>query len=69
MPPLFKLMQQTGGLDVMEMYNIFNMGIGMVIVVNPNMADRALEAAKEAGETAYIIGDVAAGEEKVQLLK
>ena len=69
MPPLFKLMQQTGGLDVMEMYNIFNMGIGMVIVVNPNMADRALEAAKKAGETAYIIGDVAAGEEKVQLLK
>ena len=51
------------------MYNIFNMGIGMVIVVNPNMADRALEAAKKAGETAYIIGDVAAGEEKVQLLK
>ena len=69
MPPLFKLMQQTGGLDVMEMYNIFNMGIGMVLVVNPNMADRALEAAKKAGETAYIIGDVAVGEEKVQLLK
>ncbi len=69
MPPLFKLMQQTGGLDVMEMYNIFNMGIGMVMAVNPNMADRALEAAKKAGEAAYIIGEVAAGEEKVQLLR
>lgn len=69
MPPLFKLMLQTGGLDVMEMYNIFNMGIGMVMAVNPNMADRALEAAKKAGEAAYIIGEVAAGEEKVQLLR
>lgn len=69
MPPLFKLMQQIGGLDVMEMYNIFNMGIGMVMAVNPNMADRALEAAKKAGEAAYIIGEVAAGEEKVQLLR
>lgn len=69
MPALFRLMQQTGGLDEMEMYNIFNMGIGMVLAVNPNMADRALEAAKKAGETAYIIGDVVAGEEKVQLLK
>ena len=69
MPPLFTLMQQTGGLDWMEMYNIFNMGIGMVMAVNPNMADKALEAARQAGETAYIIGDVVQGEEKVQLLK
>ena len=53
----------------MEMYNIFNMGIGMVMAVNPNMADKALEAARQAGETAYIIGDVVQGEEKVQLLK
>ena len=69
MPPLFKLMQQTGGLDVMEMYNIFNMGIGMVLVVNSNMADRGVRGCKKTGETAYIIGDVAVGEEKVQLLK
>ena len=68
MPGLFTLMQQTGGLDRMEMYNIFNMGIGMVIAVNPNMVDQALSAAAQAGETAYVIGDIVPGEEKVQLL-
>ena len=67
--PIFDILQKYGQLELCDMYNIFNMGIGMVLVVNSNMADRALEAAKKAGETAYIIGDVAVGEEKVQLLK
>ncbi len=49
------------------MYNTYNMGIGMVLAVAPEDAGRALEAIKEAGETAYIIGKVEEGEKGVDL--
>ena len=49
------------------MYNTFNMGIGMVIGVDPKDAQAALKILEEAGETAYIIGETKAGEAGVTL--
>ena len=66
-PPLFDVIEHQGGLDRMEMYNVFNMGIGMVAVVSAADAQKALGAFRDVGETAYIIGKVEAGDEKVKL--
>ncbi len=66
-PPLFDLIEKQGKLDRMDMYNIFNMGIGMVVAVDQDEADKAVRAFCDAGETAHIIGRVEAGEEKVKL--
>lgn len=56
-PPLYDLIQRTGGIDPDEMYRVFNMGIGMVAVVDRNRADELLAAA---GEECWIIGELAA---------
>jgi phosphoribosylformylglycinamidine cyclo-ligase len=66
-PPLFDLIQKTGNLERIGMYNVFNMGIGMVVSVAEAEADAAVAAFTEAGETACIIGRVSKGEEKVAL--
>jgi len=57
-PPIFKKLQELGEIDEAEMYNVFNMGIGMILVVDPQDADKALEILKAQGETASIIGSV-----------
>lgn len=62
LPPLFKMLKQKAGLDNQQAYNTFNMGIGMVVAVDKNYADKALSAFKEAGETAYIIGETTIGQ-------
>ncbi len=49
------------------MYNTFNMGIGMVVAVDPSAKDAAMEAIRAAGETPYVIGSVKAGEKGVVL--
>ena len=49
------------------MYNTFNMGAGLVIAVDKNDADKALEAIKAAGETGYIIGECKSGEKGVEV--
>ncbi len=67
-PPLFDLMEKQGQLDRMEMYNIFNMGIGLVVAVSKDEADKAQRAFESAGEKAYFIGHVEKGEQKVKLL-
>ncbi|MDE6217913.1 MAG: phosphoribosylformylglycinamidine cyclo-ligase [Muribaculaceae bacterium] len=59
--PVFKELERLGGIPQREMYNIFNMGIGMVIAVDPKDAPRALEILTEAGEKASVIGRVAEG--------
>jgi len=61
-PPIFALLQSTGEIADMDMYNTFNMGIGIVIAVAKNDADKLLAAAAQAGEKAYVIGEVIAGE-------
>ena len=60
-PPIFTLLQKTGNLEEKMMYNTYNMGIGMVLAVDAADADKTLAALKEAGEAAYVIGKVEAG--------
>lgn len=66
-PAIFKLMQKKGDIDEHMMYNTYNMGIGMVVAVDPADVDKTLEALKTAGETAYVIGETKAGEKGVTL--
>ena len=60
--PIFTLLARAGGLSDREMYNTFNMGIGMVVAVDKQDADKALASLRASGETASIIGEVEAGE-------
>ena len=65
--PIFDLMQKTGDINRMSMYNTFNMGIGMVLALDPADADAAKKAAEEAGVAAFVIGEATAGEKGVTL--
>lgn len=67
MPPIFKLLQEKGGIEEKMMYNTYNMGLGMVLAVNAADAEKTMEALKEAGEKAYIVGNVEAGDRGVRL--
>ena len=49
------------------MYNTYNMGIGMVLAVDADCVDKAMEAIRQAGETPYVIGHIEAGEKGVEL--
>ena len=66
-PEIFSLIREKGSIEEHVMYNTFNMGIGMVLAVDPSDADRALEALREAGETAYVIGETARGEREADV--
>jgi phosphoribosylformylglycinamidine cyclo-ligase len=57
-PPIFNLITTVGQIDQQEMYNIFNMGIGMVMAVDKNIAADLIDHLKQSGETAYEIGVV-----------
>lgn len=61
-PPIFNLITTVGQIDQQEMYNIFNMGIGMVIAVDKDIASDLMDHLKQCGETAYEIGIVTAEE-------
>ena len=63
--PIFDLLAKTGDIEEKMMYNTFNMGIGMVLAVDPADADKVLAAVAKAGETGYVIGRVEAGEKGV----
>ncbi len=65
--PIFKLLAKVGGISEHDMFNTFNMGVGMSIVVAKDDADRAIEVLKNAGEDAYIIGEIVKSDEKVIL--
>ena len=67
-PAIFKLLQKTGDIDEHMMYNTYNMGIGMVIAVDPGDTEKALAALEAAGETAYEIGIITVGEKGVALV-
>ena len=64
-PAIFKMLQNDGEIEEKMMYNTFNMGIGMVLAVDPADADKVLAAVAKAGETGYVIGRVEAGEKGV----
>ena len=67
-PAIFKLLQKTGDIDDHMMYNTYNMGIGMVIAVDPGDTEKALAALEAADETAYEIGIITVGEKGVALV-
>ncbi len=66
-PPIFKLLQKTGNIAEEMMYNTYNMGLGMVLAVSFEDADKTLEAIKAAGEEGYIVGSCESGEKGVKL--
>ena len=65
--PIFQLIAQTGSIPERDMFNTFNMGVGMSVIVPADQADEALEILTAQGEDAYVIGTVVPGEEKVIL--
>ncbi len=65
--PIFNLIAKTGGISERDMFNTFNMGVGMSIVVSPADADKALDILKTNGEDAYIIGEIIKSEEKITI--
>ena len=65
--PIFKLIAKMGGIDERDMFNTFNMGVGMSIVVAPEDKEKALEILKANGEDAYVIGEIIESEDKIIL--
>ncbi|ADD01875.1 phosphoribosylformylglycinamidine cyclo-ligase [Thermoanaerobacter italicus Ab9] len=61
-PAIFNLIQRLGDIEEREMYRTFNMGIGMVVIVEPSDVDKALEKLNGIGEKAYIIGEIVESE-------
>ncbi|MBR4072807.1 MAG: phosphoribosylformylglycinamidine cyclo-ligase [Clostridia bacterium] len=66
--PIFELLQKTGNIPERDMFNTYNMGVGMSVVVNKNDADKALGILKANGEDAYIIGETVKSDDGVVLL-
>ena len=66
-PPIFNVIGRTGKIPERDMFNTFNMGIGMCAAVPASQADRALALLREQGEQAYLIGEVAEGENGVEI--
>ena len=66
-PAIFRLMQKKGNIADEMMYNTYNMGLGMVLALDPADVDKTLEALKAAGETAYVVGTCEAGEKGVTI--
>ena len=66
-PAIFKLLQKTGDIAEQMMYNTYNMGLGMVLAVDPADVDKTMEAIKAAGDTAYVVGHCEDGEKGVTL--
>ena len=65
--PIFKLLAETGNIPERDMFNTYNMGVGMSIVVSAEDAEKALEVLKANGEDAYVIGEIVKGDEGVIL--
>ena len=66
-PPVFSLLQRVGNIPERDMFNTYNMGVGMSLIVSADTADAAMEALRGAGELPYVIGEIISGEEKVLL--
>ncbi len=66
--PIFDLLAKVGGIGERDMFNTFNMGVGMSIVVAPEDADKALAVLKENGEDPYIIGKIIESDEKIAIV-
>ena len=66
-PPIFGLIQSLGDIPERDMFNTFNMGVGMSLAVSADSADKALAALREAGVAAYPIGEIVPGDERIRL--
>ena len=67
-PAIFELIQKSGDIPVRDMYNTFNMGIGLVIAIPKDQVGHALDVLARAGEQSYVIGDVIKGDAGVELV-
>ena len=67
-PVIFKMLAKEGNVDEQVMYNTFNMGIGMMVVVDKNDVDKTISAIAKAGEKAFVIGEIKEGEKGVTLV-
>ena len=56
--PIFDVLEKAGNIDHMEMFNIFNMGIGMVLAVSADRADETMKLLEANGEAAYVLGNI-----------
>ena len=65
--PIFKLLQKVGGIDERDMFNTFNMGVGMSVVVAKEDVDKALSILKANGQDAYVLGEIVKGDDGVIL--
>ena len=63
--PIFDLIKRTGDIPERDMFNTFNMGVGMMVSVDKNDADKALASLKASGEDAYILGELVSSDEGV----
>lgn len=66
-PVIFNLLQEKGQITEEMMYNTYNMGLGMIVALDPKDVDAAMEAMRKAGETCYVVGHVEEGEKGVTL--
>ena len=66
--PIFKLIAKTGNISERDMFNTFNMGVGMSVVVDKKDVDKALSILKANGEDAYVLGEIVASNDKITLL-
>nr|WP_297705896.1 phosphoribosylformylglycinamidine cyclo-ligase [uncultured Butyrivibrio sp.] len=67
-PPIFSLMQKKGEIEEHMMYNTYNMGLGMVLAIDPSDVDKTLEAIKASGDKAWVVGKCVSGEKGVELV-
>lgn len=66
-PAIFRLLQKKGGIDEHVMYNTYNMGVGMIVAVDPADVDKTIAAVRAAGENCYVIGEIKDGEKGVTI--
>jgi phosphoribosylformylglycinamidine cyclo-ligase len=62
-PPLFQSLQEGGRVSTQEMFRVFNMGVGMIVITAPEVADSVANDLAAAGETSWILGEVSTGGE------
>ncbi|MBR4906976.1 MAG: phosphoribosylformylglycinamidine cyclo-ligase [Clostridia bacterium] len=65
--PIFDLIESVGGVSRRDMFNTFNMGVGMCLTVSAKDADAALAVLREQGENAYVLGEIVRGERRIEL--
>ena len=66
-PPIFTMMAREGNVEEEMMYNTYNMGLGMIVAVDPADVDKTMAAMKEAGDSPYVVGKIVDGEKGVDL--